>query len=383
MVMEKKLLVSLISQQTIPNVQLIKEMNDVTDYFFISTEGMKNEVRYIIDATGIASDCSKLITIKEYDIDNIKKGLATEDYSSYKNIYVNLTGGTKIMTLAVLDFYSNKEIFSNENNVTFYYIFVDGNISRYFTLDNPNIKNEFKESVTLREYLLSYGFSIKEHTASGISMEVTIDMYKKYCEGYFDTDTAKEALNFLRGKRKSGVKTEDDFLTVKTFLDDIGYIPQESRTLTEKEVKYITGEWFEEYIGSQLKKELNLNECDILIGAELKKKGANDSNKETNVINEFDVMFMYKGRFHTVECKTSIFVFDKNQNKNKNILGETIYKTDALKAKFGLYASSAIVTMTHLEKDIFKSHKDRAELSKIKLVGKNDIENWIEDFKKS
>ena len=66
-----------------------------------------------------------------------------------------------------------------------------------------------------------------------------------------------------------------------------------------------------------------------------------------------------------------------NTIKEENILGETIYKSDALRTKFGLFAKSYIFTLSNLKQLVAndsnkaKNISDllkRASLSNIKIV---------------
>jgi hypothetical protein len=185
-------------------------------------------------------------------------------------------------------------------------------------------------------------------------------------------------------------------------------------------VNYLTGEWFEEYIGGRIKRELNLPDSDILLGAKIRKNLApneelnsikellgDDSPVESTPLNEIDVMFMWNGKFHVIECKTSIIsshqgtkqkkdkkgtpILDKKgspieeiTSKSTNILGDTIYKSDALKTKFGLFAKSYIFTLTDFKEYASKEHNNanqmidllnRATISKVKVVGKEQLLN--------
>ena len=53
--MAKKYLVSLVSQQTIPNILGIREMGDVDQYIFIYTKEMELQMGYITKATKIST----------------------------------------------------------------------------------------------------------------------------------------------------------------------------------------------------------------------------------------------------------------------------------------------------------------------------------------
>ena len=112
--------------------------------------------------------------------------------------------------------------------------------------------------------------------------------------------------------------------------------------------------------------------------------------------NEMDVIFMYKNKFYYIECKTSIIAFKHINQKNGiskekeyNILGETIYKSDSLKNRFGLYSKTFIITLTDFKKYCFdkdngqQNNKNRAmeevinrtNLSQIKLIDKSMLVN--------
>ncbi len=179
------------------------------------------------------------------------------------------------------------------------------------------------------------------------------------------------------------------------------------------ETKYLTGEWFEEYIGEKIRLELNLSEDSLLIGAIIRKTISekqelnspiellNIDAPSTSPDNEIDIMFIKDNKFHVIECKTSIIagtqtleVIERNKVgvvkldndgnpmrniivKDINILGETIYKSDALKAKFGLYAKSYIFTLTDFQNYIKQNPNSlnafvcllkRASISNIKIV---------------
>ncbi|MBR4970166.1 MAG: DUF1887 family protein, partial [Paludibacteraceae bacterium] len=360
--MRKVLLVSLVSDQTLPNVQIIKEFKDVvTDYMFVTTEGMekKRVKNWILRSADVESKNIHSIEVCEHDKDDVIQKISAFDYASFDELIVNVTGGTKIMSLATYLF------FEKMKNAKIYY--VKGTNSDYVELYPVSKENELSCHISIEDYLFAYGFEVVKTPSSGIPFKTTRKIFDIFCSGIFEN--YPEALSFLRSKRSSGLKSKD-FDKVKEFLDAIAYEPRKENVLDELEVKYLTGEWFEEYIGERLKLDLGLNENEILIGAEIKKEV---SNKEVNSMvdllgrcdskdrlpkNEIDIMFIKDGKFHIFECKTSIVdkrtikkekktnagktVLDEYNNpmyveekKDVNILGETIYKSDALKSKFG------------------------------------------------
>lgn len=394
--MGKTLLVSLVSDQTIPNVRLINEFKDqVDDYLFLTTGGMENKGcrKWIENTTKITA--LDPIVVNEFSVDDIIAKLDKFDFSVYSKLIVNLTGGTKVMTLAAHDYFK-------EEGADIYYI--TGRDNDYLKIfpGKKKIQYSFKSKMSIFDYLTAYGFEIEQTRASGIPYEYTCKLFEKFCNG--DLDNELESLRFLRGKRSNGVKVKD-FGNVKSFLTKIEYKPIEEGCLSNLEVKYLTGEWFEEYIGVRLKEELNLENDKILIGAEIRKSisQSEDGDQVKKLLggielsplpkNELDVMFMLNGKFHVIECKTSIIdtrkVPDKTGkeiDKDENILGETIYKSDALKTKFGLFANSYIFTLTdfkeYIKDDLAKTKQmevliNRSMLSKIKLIDKEKITSSI------
>lgn len=414
----KQLIVSLVSDQTIPNVQIIKEFRtDNTDYLFVVTASMqrKGVVAWITKSAKISSFQS--VVVNEYSIADITKQLTSCDYSQYDRLIVNITGGTKIMTLSVYN------SFKNRNEAEIYYVTGLGNT--FLDLKNGTTKN-FSHTISLEEYLTAYGFSIRKSQPSGVPFVQTQKIYQKYVSGVFNAHPAE--LNFLRAKRNKTIGNAD-FSKVSALLVDIDYVPLTQNELSASETKYLTGEWFEEYIGESIKKELSISDGDILIGTTIRKNipsktefnpisvlvGLNlEQDKQQDTANEIDVMFIKDNKFHVIECKTSIIdtrivykekrtekgklILDTNGNpineaavKDNNILGETIYKSDALKAKFGLYAKSYIFTLTDFQNYIkqnpnslnaFVSVLKRASISNIKIADRRllDCQTQISDL---
>jgi len=395
--MERILLISLVSDQTLPNVQLIKEFKKkATDFFFISTKAMEQKGcrTWIEQAADISN--SPFIKVEQFSFDNIIEQLDLYDFSVFKRIIVNLTGGTKVMTLVANEYFK-------EMGAEIYYI--TGLLDYEYIKLYPGRKKQtlsLSSSITIEEYLKSYGFSYKISEISKNSLAYTKILFEYYCNGLFNN--FETALAFLRGKRKDGVKasTLKEKPEVLNFLNEIKY-PIDEGLLTSTDVRYITGDWFEEYVGLRVKEELNLSEEELMIGVEMNKTSValakNDKTKllgeqiGDNNPNEFDVIFIYKNKFYIVECKTSIInkVSDPTKGwKEVNILGETIYKADSLKSKFGLFANTTIATLTGFKEYIdnfpdkgihnnrlkqISEQIDRANLSGIKLLDKSLLES--------
>ncbi len=398
----KSLIVTLVGGQASPNIQFIKEIyaqnnNEVGcfEHLFISTPQMEIQgvKQNIIKALHIEK--YDYIKVDEYSEKDIINKLNEIDFDKYNNIYVNITGGTKIMSTAA-------RLFFKEFHASVYY--ATGRDNKYVELleDGSEKVSYFTINLSLMEYLYGCGFSIVNKGKQPTYSEIDNNMFKKYCSGLFYK--YQEAFEFIRERRSKSNKkiNETDFARISNFINELNYSPNVSNKLSENEVKYITGDWFEDYIGYCVKTELNLDDDAIAIGVELSKE---INNTKINPViellgdiklskppkNEFDIMFMYNNKFHVIECKSSIISNTINEDGKKNehnILGETIYKVDSLNSKFGLFATSYIFTLTDFKSYIIDSDKvkqnnktkkiegliNRATVSKITIADKDKIQ---------
>ncbi|MEA4985760.1 hypothetical protein SDC9_40005 [bioreactor metagenome] len=358
----KTLLVSLVSDQTIPNVQLIEEFkNQVYCYLFITTKSKKDRAEWIIKSSGISHACIKEIEVNEFSFDDIETKLDTFPFDEYERKILNLTGGTKVMVLASYEYFK-------ELGAEIYYL--TGNENEYIKLAPGRKKKVFhlNSKLNLHQYLIAYGFNVSPTSPSSISFEITQNTFNKYIEGKF-----LNYENVLSELRKNRSKKNIDISLIENlsnFLNEIKFIPQENNKLNRLEIKYLTGEWFEEYVAHKIQKELNLSNDEIKTGLIITKKNRNG----VDIQNEMDVLFIYNDKLYTIECKTSIYITSNIDGKMErtNILKETIFKSDSLKQGFGLYVNTSIFILDDLQSNI---NLERAHLSNISIFDKKSIKS--------
>jgi len=399
--MVKNLMVTLVSDQTIPNIQLIKEFsNENSDFLFVTTVGMEQKGcrNWIENAANIKEDRSFLIEVDQFSFSDISEKFNNFDFDVYDKVIVNLTGGTKVMTLTAFDF------FKNQGSDIYY---VTGNEEKYIKVFPRKKSNQFKlkSKITLLDYLTAYGFKYVSSKLSGISFEQSKKIFNAFSKP--DLSGYDNAILFINSKRKMKISSEEyNANRIEDYLNFIDYKPNEEGVLNEKETQYLSGEWFEEYIGLTIKQELGLDDRDISISIKLTKtvtkkplnsirtllgEGTDaDDHSKSDPENEMDVLFVYNNRFYSIECKSSIIASRQvmkngaQMNKPYNILGETIYKSDSLRNKFGLYAQTSIVTLSDFKSycasedkgqrnnriNEMREYINRANLSNIKLIDK-------------
>jgi len=356
----KTLLVSLVSDQTIPNVQLIDELsNDVNCFLFILTKSKKDRAEWIKKSSGIDESCVKELEVNEFSFDDIETKLDTFPFDEYERIILNLTGGTKVMVLATYEYFK-------ELGAEIYYL--TGKENEFIKLA-PGRKKKvlcLNCKLNLFQYLTAYGFNVKPTSPSNIKHEITLNIFNKFTEGVFSNhETVLSELRKFRNNKNVDISSIEN---LKAFLNKIYYIPQKENQLDKLEIKYLTGEWFEEYVANRIQTELNLSDEEISTGLIITKKNRNG----VDIQNEMDVLFIYKDKLYTIECKTSIYITSNIDGKieKSNILKETIFKSDSLKQGFGLFVNTSIFTLDELQPNM---NLERANLSNISIFDKNSI----------
>lgn len=353
----RTILVSLISEQTIPNFELIKEKEDQIDaLLFVTTDAMEKtgNRNWILYALGEHEfDVLPPIIVDAFSFEDIENKLSTiiNDDDFY---IVNLTGGTKIMSLAVHDYFMSV-------NSEMYYLTGNG---QYIKIHPGRSKTmyELKSKTTLKDYILAYGFSIKDQSEP-LKEFVQSKSILNYFLNKYDKVRDNLALEQLRLLRSKGLKNLEENEEIQSFLERIGFVEEVKGKLSRYECRYLSGDWLEEYLFYFLKENLKITENEIGLSWIVEKR---------EIKNEFDVLVMRNNKLYLFECKTSIYI---DSDESQTFIGETIYKSDSLRNKVGLFAQTIVFTLSDLDNPKLKNHIERAKTSKVKMIGKLILEN--------
>ncbi len=363
----KKTLVSLISDQTIPNLELIKEFrNQINQYVFICTKQKKSQLKWLTEA----ADLNKYeeISVDAFEPIEIENNLKQYDFGD-DEIILNITGGTKLMSLIVNEYFRSI-------GATIYYL--TGHNKSYVKVfpNRGNRSFQLNCEITLTEYLKAHGFSYQKS-----------EPFKTYQEAkkmlnFFTSESKESYIGIIKQLQKRRGKNViiDSIEGLQSLLDRMDYHPENKDKLSKNDVKYLTSDWFEEFVYFKVKTDLSLPDEFIGTGYKITKN---------DVLNELDVIFVYQNKLFIIECKTSFYQMipieeEKNgvkeiKQKRKNLLPEIVYKSDALRNKFGLFANTSLFTTAPVRDkngevfDKLKNHLERAELNRIKIISKSDI----------
>jgi hypothetical protein len=353
----KRIFITLISDQSIPNVQYIKEFSPISKYYFISTNKMeaKNRSQYIMDSTRIPKTDLSIMIVNEEDYNNIISTLNNihiEDDSEY---YVNCTLGTKIMSIALFDFFKQRK------NVHLLYTPIGTNKYKHILTGS---EKEFRVKVTVEEYFACYGISISKTGKCLHNLETATNIFNVFLnltsKDFEIFDLMREREVFQNGKTKK-LRGRDDGARImeinglKSLLEKIKYSYQND-ILTKYDVQYLTGGWFEEWIFFKIKSSLNLADNEIQLGVLCKNIADND----------LDVVFLYRNDLFVIECKTTM---------SRELQLSTLYKSGALIDKFGRAAKGMLFTLQDLKENgkLRESIELRARQQNIKVLDRGDF----------
>lgn len=364
-----RVLVSLVSHQTIPNILLIKDQIPFDQYLFISTKEMEKEgasrSEWIIETCGLSKDDCTIEQVKEDDLDDIRTKLdqLKLDFTATE-ILVNITGGTKIMTLAVFNYFSAK------SQVNFLYKHIKN--YAFINLKEPTVVLPIKTSLTVKEYLQANGILTTKDKAVLKPEHETVYLFEKFIAKQVDLSILESLRKHYRGKGKKHRISDIETFHEETeseigkripglgaFLEQIQFTSENDGTLTKQEIDYLTGGWFEEFVYHKIKSIYP--DVNVLLGVVLQK--GSQSNE-----NDLDVVFCVNDILGVIECKTSLLI----DGKYTQLFNETVYKASALRSKFGLSARSYLFTLDDfLEKK--EELKEKAKILGIALCQHSDI----------
>ncbi|NPV63065.1 MAG: DUF1887 family protein [Methanotrichaceae archaeon] len=256
---------------------------------------------------------------------------------------VNITGGTKPMSIGAFEFFESKI-------AKILYVPIIGQNRAINFADGSFI--ELRYRLKIKEFLAGYGFSYfkkdeiilkgerraKELFELAVNLSANIDGTHKMMndldikfEELFKEDV-ETARSKARDKGITLVNLEIQDERMRNLISDSFGLSDNGGNLNGKldrhAVQFLTGGWLEAFIWGVLSKYSDdLSIFDVRLGIHPGKKiDKNASIKE--VKNDWDIAFMYDQSLRFVECKTG----DQEQDPSGN---ETLYKVEAVKKQLG------------------------------------------------
>lgn len=334
----KRILVSVLSDYLQPNFLLIKEFEGKYDELvFISTEDMESEKKkksfWLESALSIDKEIHKII-VSEDDAKAINDKLNYENFSTENKFIINLTGGTKVMSLAVYEFF--KKI-----NAEFFYIPIGKN---KICAMNTNETFDLKYRINLKDYFTLHGLRYECNNSLTHDKNFTFNLYEDF-----------KKVNFNR-------------YNMPLILNAHSHENAIDRT-------YYAGTWFEEYAYLRLKVENDLKDDQICKSAKIFRETSEQND------NEIDVMFVKDNALYIFECKVT--VSGVQSQTATHVIENYLYKLAAIAKDFGLRVNSYLLTLHKIKngskqfniKRLEMLNKRRAILGIKNILDASDFKN--------
>lgn len=298
-------LISVISEQTIPNLLLIRELKGkYKDQVFITTPDMERQRRsqWIETAAGIPENSVRRIIVDENSLPDIRQKLTAAFSGDVAGFHINLTGGTKPMTIGIYEFFSKPG-----NRIVYVPI---GKNHQEELYPNPGCEDiPIAYRLNLMEYLLAYGLYYQSDEAL---------LHPKEFTAAFFNDFRRKKFRFNIEPRIINAQQND----------------------SEIEKVYYSGRWFEEFVFTSVAESLQLESGHIALSVKIFRDP--DSPQHDN---EFDVMFVLDNALYVIECKARV----GNYHYIKDNMDDYMNKLAAITRDFGLRVNSFIFTLTDIE----------------------------------
>lgn len=316
-----RILITLVSDQTLPNVLFILQFGPFDRYLFVTTARMEQSgvSNAIIEACDLKKG-EKIIVEPEKVFDILDK-IDQIQFGAQEEITVNITGGTKMMSLGAYAAFSRK----NHSNIAIYYIPIRS--TSVFQIYPDNVEMTLTTQITLDQYLKAYGIITIEYE--------NLNGYKIRFE------ESKRLLEIIKKDRIPG---------------KISHAVNPNYRKPDK--SFYLGKWLEVFAAFFIQKQWDIPESNIRLNMKLTR-----TNKIVHEDTEYDVVFMKDNKLFIAECK-----YFSNGEFSKKKINQDWYKLAGLQLHLGLYATPFFITANIISPDQKSYLNDIKDLFRIKGI---------------
>ena len=317
-----KTIVSILSDHLLPNFLFIKEMEgQYSDLLFVSTPQMEMQEKamHLEVALGRKEGSVRRIVVANDNYKEILDALRAEQFSGSVEYVVNITGGTKTMSLAVHEYFC-------QFNASFVYVPIGKNSYYDFSTDQTH---SLDYRVSLNEYFTLYGLA-------------------------YDYDNG-----LICGAQKPFKLFDEQKMSNFYLTEELRYAQKAPRPELRR---YLGGEWFEEYVYLRIKRDFKLRDEDIAKSVKICRLSSTSND------NELDVVFVKDNALYVIECKVSMTGYGKEP---KSVVDEYLYKLAAISKDFGLRVNSYIFTLHQMWR--FAKATQENMNKRMRILGIRDI----------
>lgn len=373
-------LISLVGDQTVPNVFLIRDpaFRMIEHYIFVTTPLMEQRQRLdnIIASTCLSPGSCSRVFVEADNLYSIREQLDSLGLPAEGNhYYVNLTSGTKVMSIGLYEYFTQP---AYRHCSSIFYIPIGKNAFLQVFPAEDYREQPLTYRITLQEYLASYGIALL-HQKGAFQLHMPSEYTKKALplfqaavgSGRAFSDMMKELRDMYRQVRQRADFDLPVGRRLEAFLQNINYPLPSGGKLSKAAVEYLIGGWFEEWAYTHIREKLQLPDTAIQFGVKVSRPNA----EGVAVDNECDVMFTHNNTLYIVECKAGV--------NSKPLFEGAAYKLATLRSEFGQRVNALLLTPSSLRDNkgrLRKPFLDRARMHRLYLFDREGLQEELAGF---
>lgn len=371
---------SIISGQPDPNfLPLLDKYYSPRELVLCVTDSMKVKADHFIKGIdGLLQKNVQPIILSITDENNLNEfqdkleEKVKEYIASNKSIVFNITGGTKLMTIAMMSLW-----LKYQEHITPIYLEIKENKFRIFK-SYTNNRFEIEES----NYVVKKNFDFESYfKARGIFFEKSNDQFvlpaaakRQFFEKILDSSIVSkrfisvlnnlchsreevEVSSNIRDRFKQLFSDLKDYVEIKESIKDQKiFLKMFFKQNRWQAAKYFGGGWLEDYCYEVIKEQVGGQ--NVVLNSLIYR----DSNDRKNSSNELDVCFFYKGTLYVIEAKTINFSkghVDENGRLIEKDPQDIIHKLISMGDDFGLKTKLCLISFNKLPDYLYERAKDK------------------------
>jgi hypothetical protein len=303
-------------------------------------------------------DCEIFELGDAYDFKELKERFLelASRFGDSANAAVNLSGGTKLMTIAA------QEVFGEDFNL--FYVIPEKDLI-VMIADGENPSYEIQDKIKIEDFFSIHGYKVNSIERK---KKISAESRRLFSKLLPRMDEYARPIGVLNGlahqalrKRSLLIKNEIpeaswDMLALFQEHGAIEYYDDLKISFRDEAGRaFCNGFWLEEYVYLELRKlSEDIPLQDFAVSVEIE--------NAHGVRNEIDAAFLHNNSLHLIECKTS-----RMDEKGADV----VYKMDSISGYAGLYTKGILMSHRRLE-----SHdKQRARDLGITVIQGNELNN--------
>ncbi|MCB9293450.1 MAG: DUF1887 family protein [Lewinellaceae bacterium] len=239
-----------------------------------ASDGSEGPLDHILSSTGIPGERCRKASVEADNLSDIKRQLDSLRLpASGNHYYVNLTSGTKVMSIALYHYFTQP---AYAHCCSIFYVPIGRNAYLQVYPEAQRRERPIGYRISLREYLAGYGITAEGQKGEGQlhrSPAYTAAVLPRFLEAM---DSGRPFALMMKGLRDSYRQVQQKETAevpasreLAAFLRSIGYPLPANGLLGRAAAEYLIGGWLEEWAYARVKESLGLPDAAIRYGVKV------------------------------------------------------------------------------------------------------------------